>query len=62
MWIGGLASVALGALLGVAVHVLIISPILGSAPVNQLLATGGLLSSSSRSRPSCGRPITARCG
>ena len=43
MWIGGLASVALGALLGVGVHVLIISPILGSAPVNQLLATGGLL-------------------
>jgi branched-chain amino acid transport system permease protein len=43
IWIGGLASVALGALLGVAVHVLIISPILGSAPVNQLLATGGLL-------------------
>jgi len=43
IWIGGLASVALGALLGVGVHVLIISPILGSAPVNQLLATGGLL-------------------
>ena len=43
MWMGGLASVALGALLGVGVHVLIISPILGSAPVNQLLATGGLL-------------------
>jgi branched-chain amino acid transport system permease protein len=39
----GLASVALGALLGIAVHLLIISPILGSAPVNQLLATGGLL-------------------
>lgn len=29
--------------LGVLVHVLIIAPILGSAPVNQLLATGGLL-------------------
>ena len=43
IWIGGLASVGLGALLGVGVHVLIISPILGSAPVNQLLATGGLL-------------------
>ena len=43
IWLGGLASVALGALLGIGVHVLIISPILGSAPVNQLLATGGLL-------------------
>ena len=43
IWLGGLASVALGALLGISVHLLIISPILGSAPVNQLLATGGLL-------------------
>ncbi|MCC7273393.1 MAG: branched-chain amino acid ABC transporter permease [Alphaproteobacteria bacterium] len=31
------------ALLGVLVHKLIIAPILGSAPINQLLATGGLL-------------------
>jgi branched-chain amino acid transport system permease protein len=43
LWLGGLVSVALGALLGIGVHLLIISPILGSAPVNQLLATGGLL-------------------
>jgi branched-chain amino acid transport system permease protein len=43
VWLGGLASVAFGAVLGVGVHLLIISPILGSAPVNQLLATGGLL-------------------
>ena len=43
IWIASLVSVALGALLGVGVHLLIISPILGSAPVNQLLATGGLL-------------------
>jgi len=43
MWLGGLASVALGAVLGIGVHVLIISPILTSPPVNQLLATGGLL-------------------
>ena len=43
IWIGSLASVGLGALLGIGVHLLIISPILGSAPVNQLLATGGLL-------------------
>jgi branched-chain amino acid transport system permease protein len=28
---------------GVLVHILIIEPILGSAPINQLLATGGLL-------------------
>ena len=43
LWLAGVASVALGALLGLGVHLLIITPILGSAPVNQLLATGGLL-------------------
>jgi branched-chain amino acid transport system permease protein len=43
IWVGGLASVGIGALLGVGVHLLIITPILTSAPVNQLLATGGLL-------------------
>ena len=43
IWLGSLVSVAFGALLGVGVHLLIISPILGSAPINQLLATGGLL-------------------
>ncbi len=43
LWLAGLASIALGAGLGVGVHLLIISPILTSAPVNQLLATGGLL-------------------
>ncbi|HXY99595.1 MAG TPA: branched-chain amino acid ABC transporter permease [Stellaceae bacterium] len=37
------AAVAVVALLGVLVHLLIIAPILGSAPINQLLATGGLL-------------------
>jgi branched-chain amino acid transport system permease protein len=31
------------ALFGVLVHLLIIEPIMGSAPINQLLATGGLL-------------------
>jgi branched-chain amino acid transport system permease protein len=31
------------AVIGVLVHVLIIAPILSSAPINQLLATGGLL-------------------
>ncbi len=43
VWVGGLAAVALGVLLGLAVHLLIISPILTSPPINQLLATGGLL-------------------
>jgi branched-chain amino acid transport system permease protein len=43
LWAAGLAAVGLGGLLGIAVHVLIISPILGSPPINQFLATGGLL-------------------
>jgi branched-chain amino acid transport system permease protein len=43
VWLGALASIALGALLGIGVHLMIITPILGSAPINQLLATGGLL-------------------
>ena len=43
IWAAGLVSLAAGALLGVAVHLLIISPILTSAPINQFLATGGLL-------------------
>ncbi|HUI18106.1 MAG TPA: branched-chain amino acid ABC transporter permease [Alphaproteobacteria bacterium] len=38
------AAAILGvALLGILVHLLIIAPVLGSAPINQLLATGGLL-------------------
>ena len=37
------ASIVFVAMLGILVHVLIIAPILGSAPINQLLATGGLL-------------------
>ena len=41
--IAALAAVALVSVLGWLVHVLIISPILGTAPINQLLATGGLL-------------------
>src|SRR5207244_3369414 len=43
IWAAGLVSLVVGALLGIAVHLLIISPILTSAPINQLLATGGLL-------------------
>ena len=38
-----LAAIGFVAVLGVLVHLLIIEPILGSAPINQLLATGGLL-------------------
>ena len=41
--LGAIAGVGLGVLLGIAVHLLVITPILGSPPVNQLLATGGLL-------------------
>ncbi|HXM85070.1 MAG TPA: branched-chain amino acid ABC transporter permease [Stellaceae bacterium] len=37
------AAIMIAALIGVLVHVLVIEPILGSAPINQLLATGGLL-------------------
>jgi branched-chain amino acid transport system permease protein len=37
------AAILIAALIGVLVHVLVIKPILGSAPINQLLATGGLL-------------------
>jgi branched-chain amino acid transport system permease protein len=37
------AAIVFVALLGLCVHFLIIAPILGSAPINQLLATGGLL-------------------
>src|SRR5581483_7616925 len=38
-----LAAIAVVAVLGRAVHRLIIEPVLGYAPINQLLATGGLL-------------------
>ncbi|MGH6665372.1 MAG: ABC transporter permease subunit, partial [Pseudolabrys sp.] len=38
-----LATIAGVAVLGVLVHLLIIAPVLNSAPINQLLATGGLL-------------------
>jgi branched-chain amino acid transport system permease protein len=41
--LGAAAGIALGVLLGIGVHLLIITPILNSPPVNQLLATGGLL-------------------
>src|SRR5436853_5309977 len=38
-----LTAIVLVAVLGLAVHRLIIAPILDSPPINQLLATGGLL-------------------
>ncbi len=41
--LAGVAAIAVVAVLGFLVHYLVISPILGSAPINQLLATGGLL-------------------
>jgi branched-chain amino acid transport system permease protein len=41
--LAGAAAIVGVAALGVLVHVLIIAPVLGSAPINQLLATGGLL-------------------
>src|SRR5215469_2495706 len=37
------AAIGFATVLGVLVHVIVIKPILGSAPINQLLATGGLL-------------------
>jgi branched-chain amino acid transport system permease protein len=43
VWLAGLGGIGLGVALGLAVHILIITPILNSPPVNQLLATGGLL-------------------
>jgi branched-chain amino acid transport system permease protein len=41
--LAGVAAIAVVAVLGFLVHYLVISPILGTAPINQLLATGGLL-------------------
>ncbi|MCG8690451.1 MAG: branched-chain amino acid ABC transporter permease, partial [Minwuiales bacterium] len=38
-----LLAIALTGVMGFLVHYLVISPILGSPPINQLLATGGLL-------------------
>jgi len=43
IWVVLVTSVVAGLALGLLVHLLIISPILSSPPINQLLATGGLL-------------------
>src|SRR5512134_805154 len=40
LWLAGLASIGAGALLGILVHLLIITPILATPPINQFLATG----------------------
>ena len=41
--LAAIGAIAMVAILGFLVHYLVISPILGTAPINQLLATGGLL-------------------
>jgi branched-chain amino acid transport system permease protein len=43
VWLAGLGAIVVGVGLGLLVHVLIIAPILSSPPINQFLATGGLL-------------------
>jgi branched-chain amino acid transport system permease protein len=43
LWAASLAAIAGVALLGILVHLLIIAPVLRAPPINQLLATGGLL-------------------
>jgi branched-chain amino acid transport system permease protein len=41
--IAAVLSIALVALLGVLLHLIVIAPLLNAAPINQLLATGGVL-------------------
>src|SRR6202521_3422912 len=43
MWIAAPACIALVAVLGLLLHYLVIAPLLDAAPINQLLATGGVL-------------------
>jgi branched-chain amino acid transport system permease protein len=42
-WVAAPISIVGVGLMGVALHLLVISPLLASAPINQLLATGGVL-------------------
>jgi branched-chain amino acid transport system permease protein len=42
-WVAAPLSIVVVGLMGVALHVLVISPLLAAAPINQLLATGGVL-------------------
>ena len=41
--LAALVSIICVAILGLVLHVLVIAPLLGAAPINQLLATGGVL-------------------
>jgi branched-chain amino acid transport system permease protein len=43
IWVAAIACIVSVAMLGVLLHVLVIAPLLGAAPINQLLATGGVL-------------------
>jgi branched-chain amino acid transport system permease protein len=43
IWLAALLCIAGIAILGVILHLLVISPLLGAEPINQLLATGGVL-------------------
>ena len=43
IWLAAVVCINGVAILGVLLHVLVISPLLGAAPINQLLATGGVL-------------------
>ena len=43
IWVAAAACVLAVGVLGVILHVLVIAPLLGAAPINQLLATGGVL-------------------
>ncbi len=42
-WVAAPMAIALIGVMGVLLHVLVIAPLLGTAPINQLLATGGVL-------------------
>lgn len=42
-WVAAPLAIAAIAAMGVLLHVLVIAPLLGAAPINQLLATGGVL-------------------
>jgi len=43
IWMAGVVCIVSVAVLGVLLHILVIAPLLGAAPINQLLATGGVL-------------------
>src|SRR5215469_1242239 len=43
MWIASPMCIALVAVLGLLLHYIVIEPLLDAAPINQLLATGGVL-------------------